>query len=173
MWKILDNFVESLDVLYYFLACICASYQAISFVINNRKLDKIKAYLDQNVRKNYNVDCYRIYENFSMRMSNFISLLLSSTVFFTGSSLIRTLYRVYVMKKDLHDNYLIPIVCSLPFEVTNWTRYSIAFVWTFTSLYTLVISKMITTTVQFTLCFYAVAIMVNLQKLANGLSDVK
>lgn len=168
-----NRFVESFDAIYYFLGNICVSIQAFTFIFNNRKIDKIKSYLDENVKKRGQIDCYRIYEDIAMKISNVISLLLSITVFLSGSSLIRTLYRVFVMKNDLHDNYLLPIVCSLPFEVTNWTRYSIAFIWNFASVYTLGVSKMITSSVQLTFCFYTIAIMTNHQGLASEFGNVK
>lgn len=137
--------------------------------------NKIKNVVDNNflfilVRKYM---CYEKAENVSSIISKLYSTFLSVGLLFAASPLFQTIHRVFIQKLSLEESYLLPVVCTLPFELISWPKYAFAFIWTYSCYFSLVVSKIIISPIQFTLCFHTIGVMRNLRMIVNEFNDIK
>lgn len=165
--------------------------QIQSFASNNRLLDKIYKHFSLNIQNSKpaelrtipdihfycildpEAECYIRAERISSMVSRAYSVLISVGAIMPSVPLLQTLYRVFVQEMSLENHFILPIVCSFPFKVNSWPRYSACFVWTYGCFITLVIAKLIVAPVMFTLCFYVIADMQYLQSTSGRLDRVE
>lgn len=71
--------------------------------------------------------------------------------------------RVFIEKQNLEDAYVLPIVCTFPFKVDTWPKYILTFGWIYYGFCNMVVMKVISSIVQFTLLFYVIAVIKNIK----------
>lgn len=117
--------------------------------------------------------CYQTAEKLSTITTKLFTILLSGTIIMIFSTFLQTVLEVYVRNKDMNENYLLPVTCTLPFEVNNWFRYYFAFIWTYSNFLTIALSKILISSIQFTFCFYTIAVMKHQQIMTKDFENIK
>lgn len=187
----IDHFVESFEAGYYLLVIFGVAAQVQSLSCNNRLLDTFFMHFSLNFQMSKPADlsnlsdikfyhildpevkCYIRAERISSMVSRAYSVLIGIGAIMPSVPLFQTLYRVFVQEMSLENHYILPIVCSFPFKVNSWPRYSACFVCTYGCFITLVIAKLIVAPVMFTLCFYMIADTQYLQSSSSRLDRVE
>lgn len=176
--------MESFDVTYFLMALAGCCSQAISFTANNRLFDKIRKYLmtkaEQSFARRSNdkfgdskYECFARADKFAWIVLRIYLLLFGSALLFSAISIVQTLYRVFVMKRNLSESFILPIPSTMPFPIDSWYVYLGAFTWTYTSFFFFVASKVISTALLYIFCFYTIAVLQNLQIMANDFNDTE
>lgn len=185
--------MDRFNTFYIFIGAVCTMTQGFIFAFQNRLYDEIFAYLFSKAVKckfphstffDFSIDFLSSflgdngnnYEN-SEKLSIFISKIYSIALFLvvflpSGASMAITIYKVYVNNMILEEIYYLPFVISFPFRVNTWPRYMVAFTWTFCSYALWITTKIINALIQFSIGFYYIAALKNLQNMINDLIDL-
>lgn len=118
-------------------------------------------------------ECYKQAEKTSLKVLKIVTSVFSSSMIFTCLSLFQTCYRVFIQNKSLEENFVLPQVSLMPFKVNNWLRYAYAFLWVYFAFLALVIMKIFTTIVLYTLCFYTIAVTQHMQFEVKRLNETR
>lgn len=98
---------------------------------------------------------------------------IGSSMLINIPALFRTLYKTFIENGNLEENYVLPIVCSLPFTVNTWPKFTLAFLWTMSSICCIAATKVFTTSVFFSMCFHIIALLQHLQMMVADFNDIK
>lgn len=190
----IDEFIETFDAFYFLLGLFDNIPQAMMLAYYNRLFDVMHKYLDSKFieSKLYycfssilllkitlysfldsKMECYKRNEKYAAIITKTFAIFLAGTGLMAIPTLFQTMYRVLIQKKNLEDNYLIPIVCILPFRVNTWTRYAFGFLWTLIDYAVVVVTKISASGVILSLCFYTIAVHQHLQAITNDFNHIK
>lgn len=78
-------------------------------------------------------------------------------------ALIITLWKVLIQDMKIGEIYLLPVYCSMPFELNNWSKYICAYIWVSICYVFMVSMKMYLGMIQFNVNFYVIAYLKTLQ----------
>lgn len=120
------------------------------------------------------VDLYNEAEDNAIKVSYYFWLaVIGSSMVINIPALFRTLYKTLIENGDLEENYVLPIVCSLPFTVNTWPKFTLAFLWTMSSICCIAATKVFATSVYFSMCFHIIALMDHLQLMVSDFNNIK
>lgn len=114
------------------------------------------------------MECYQTAMNISEIVSKVYITMLSSISILAIAPYIQTVYTVRGNYSD--ENYLLPILCTLPFKMNSWKKYTIGFLWTYSSFTAMIICKLIVSPIMYTLSFYIIAVIRHLCQTATELN---
>lgn len=117
------------------------------------------------------VDCYKKTAKISSIVSKYVTILFGSNIFLSFFGIPQTAYRVFIRKENLTDAYIYPIAFKVPYEVNTWSRYLLTYIWMDFGFSVFILMKMISSLVQFILCFYAIAAIRNVQLETKEFND--
>lgn len=119
------------------------------------------------------LNCYKIAERHSYIISIVYSTSILAVLFYGYKSLFQTIFLVLVQGKDMEENYVLPFPCVIPYAVNTWARYIFTYLWIDGSYSGVVFNKIIVTSVQFNLCFYAISVMQHLQLKTKNFNQIR
>lgn len=96
--------------------------------------------------------------------------IVAGTILSSGAETIR---EVLFNGKELEENFFIPVVAKMPFQINTWLRYAVALTWSSVSYVVTIGFKIIALTIQNGLCFYSIAVLRNLRSNLGGFQDVE
>lgn len=80
-----------------------------------------------------------------------------------------TLWHVLILNQRIEDVYLLPVACSVPYEVNNFLKYIGAYIWISICYLFWTTTKLLMAVIQASINFYVIADLKTLQSNASEL----